>query len=274
MLPELKGTLNKRGTLKGKISKSGGSGSNNYEDLENKPSIDGVVLIGNVTHEELNLYTRDEVNGIIAETVDNLLPTDNASGAVATFSTSLERPLISIEVENVASKVYQRGANLWDEEWEVGTYNTNTGAKSSSTTRIRSKNLIPIAPNSTLRFSPIGSAGYGLSFLFYDKDGTFKNGYYRGSTAGGFSYAIQADWYFLAISAGDAYGTTYNNDIAIRFDNSYDYVPFNPNSSEYLVSDLDNIVTFAGINNIFADDGNIVECKFKDSIQHYIDKLV
>jgi hypothetical protein len=87
-------------------------------------------------------------------------------------------------------------------------------------------------------------------------------------------FARQADWYFLAISPGDAYGTTYNNDIAVRFDNSFDYVAYNPNSNEYVIADLGNIVTFEGINNIFADDGNVLECKFKDTIQHYIDKLV
>lgn len=270
----LKGTLTPAHTVRGEMSIGGGGGSNNYEDLDNKPSVDGVVLVGNVTHQELGLYSQEEVDGLLASLVYDLLPTDNASGPVATFSTALAKPLISIEVENVATKVYQRGANVWDEDWEVGTYNTNTGAKSSSTTRIRSKNLIPIAPNSTLRFTPIGSAGYGLSFLFYDKNGTFKNGYYRGSTAGGFSYATQADWYFVAISPGDAYGTTYNNDIAVRFDNSFDYVAYNPNSNEYVIADLGNIATFEGINNIFADDGNVLECKFKDTIQHYIDKLV
>ena len=313
---ELEGTLSTSGRLEGQLS-IGGGGTKNYEELANKPQINGVELSGNKTAEDLGfsdvsmtgdyddiknkptipapqvnadwnavegveeilnkpeLYTKSEVNTLIALTVESLLPTDSASGAVATFSTARAKPLINIDVDETATKVYQRGANLWDEQWEVGTYNTNTGAKSSSTTRKRSKDLFPIpnAVGASLYITPIDSGGNGLSFLFYDKNKQFKNGYYRGSTAGGFAFVIQEDWYYMAISPNENYGTTYNNDISIRIDNNYSYVAYNPASDDYDVSETDDITTFEGLNNIFTDSGNI-EVDFKDGIQHYIDKKI
>lgn len=297
-MSKINGKIKPAGSVKGNINVGAGGGSNNYPDLNNKPQINGVELLGNKTSKELGIneptktsqlendsgfvtvseiiddttpdsdktYSSEKVEAII----DALLPIDTASGAAATFTTNLERPPVSITVDNSATKVYQRAANLWDETWEVGTYNTNTGAKSSSSTRIRSKDFIPIPPNSTLRFSPIGN-GVGLSFLFYDQDKNFKAGYYRANTAGGFTYTTQEDWHFLTISPADAYGITYDNNISIRLDDSFEYSAYNTNSNEYSISELESIQTFNGLNNIFADSGD-VSVSFKDGIQHYIDK--
>lgn len=209
----------------------------------------------------------------ISDEIIAILPTGVESGVVANFKTSLALPLVDYTVDNTVTKVFQRGLNLWDEDWEVGTYNTNTGEKSSSTTRIRSKNLFPIpnAVGSKLYITQIGS-GNGLSFLFYDKNKVFKNGYYRADTTGGFSFTIEADWCYMAISPNENYGTTYNNDISIRIDNNYSYVAYNTNSNEYAVADIGNIVTFSGWNNIFTDDGNI-SVTYKKSINDAIAEL-
>ena len=332
MAHELTGILAERGGLKGELTNGkGGSGTNNYPDLNNLPKINGVTLIDNKTAAELGIIIPTKTSqlendshyvpiSIVDSIIDDLLPTDNATGAVAAFSTSLARVLLSLRVEidydagGIGSvNIYQRGTNLWDEQWEVGTYNTNTGEKSSSSTRIRSKNLFPIPHGTTLFITPIGSGGNGLSFLFYGKDKTFKNGYYRGSTAGGFTFNIQSDWYYMAISPNEAYGTTYNDDISINnpsINTNYSafigsvktidiseysvyggYIDITPAGATlystknadgtdketpdvYDLSDIDDLITLIGTNNIYADSGNIAECKFKDGIQHYIDKLV
>ena len=41
---------------------------------------------------------------------------------------------------------------------------------------------------------------------------------------------------------------------------------------EIPLTDIEPFTTFVGENNIFADSGEILECKFKDGIQNYIDK--
>ena len=61
------------------------------------------------------------------------------------------------------------GFNAWDEEWEPGVYNTNTGKKQSSTTSIRSKNLFKVIPGA--RYSLTKPTTNQIFGLFYDESG-------------------------------------------------------------------------------------------------------
>ena len=51
------GLIYKNGISYGGGSSGGGSGSSDYEDLSNKPSINGVTLQGNKTTSDLNIQT-------------------------------------------------------------------------------------------------------------------------------------------------------------------------------------------------------------------------
>lgn len=111
----------------------------------------------------------------------------HAEGAVASFPDGTDLPLKSLIVNidpvqsgsgdpsptNIrpiggwdAVVVHDTGINLWDEEWELGEINTNTGVNGTSTTRSRSKNYIPIVP--TESYYCHGTAAMYL--FFYDKD--------------------------------------------------------------------------------------------------------
>lgn len=48
----------------------GSGGTTNYNDLENKPSINGVELIGNKTSGDLKMYTKEEVDYLLADKMD------------------------------------------------------------------------------------------------------------------------------------------------------------------------------------------------------------
>lgn len=60
---DLKVSIKNTTPLRGSIAKSasGGSGTDNYNDLRNKPSINGVPLVGNKTGEELGLASAEEL---------------------------------------------------------------------------------------------------------------------------------------------------------------------------------------------------------------------
>ena len=77
---------------------------------------------------------------------------------------------------------------------------------------------------------------------------------------------------YFKFELGAAYGTTYNNDISINYPatdtNYHAYV-----GDVYPVTDKDNITILNGVNNIFADVGD-VSVQAYDSIQHYIDTKV
>lgn len=62
----LVGSLGSSGALKGVVGIGGGSGSNDYNDLRNKPSINEVVLIGNKTLPQLDI----QPTNVYADNID------------------------------------------------------------------------------------------------------------------------------------------------------------------------------------------------------------
>ena len=66
----LSGSIGDSGSLHGVMGIGGGSGSNDYNDLRNKPSINEVILIGNKTLPQLDIQpTNTYANNI---DIDNL----------------------------------------------------------------------------------------------------------------------------------------------------------------------------------------------------------
>ena len=61
------------------------------------------------------------------------------------------------------------GFNLWDEEWEVGTINTSTGATKSGGSYFRSKNATNVLPSTEYYFETSNA----LYVFWYEADGTY-----------------------------------------------------------------------------------------------------
>ena len=116
------------------------------------------------------------------------------------------------------------GRNLWDEEWEVGGLNTADGSNDDSmTTRIRSKNYIPVIPNAPCyKYAP-----NNVRVVFYDNGKNFVS-------SGGWSlgvFNVPSNAYFIRFMVDPVYGTTYNHDITISLyysgESGYDqYYPY------------------------------------------------
>lgn len=100
-----------------------------------------------------------------------------------------------------------RGFNQWDEEWEVGGYDTS-GAKITDTTRIRAKNPFPILPNTQYR-STVG--GY---YYEYGADGTFLS---RAEHTANTTFTTGSGSCFMTFHTYSSYGTTYKYNITIGF---------------------------------------------------------
>ena len=119
------------------------------------------------------------------------------------------------------------GSNWWDEEWEVGSINVNTGNNDNSVSdRIRSKNYFPCLPNTTYYFSTQTSAqGLYCIPLFYDKNknyiGYIINGVYSPKSTTNANYqnpfTSLNNAYYMRFFVAPSYGTTYNNDICINY---------------------------------------------------------
>lgn len=82
---------------------AGSGGTTNYNDLENKPQINGVELIGNKTSGDLKMYTQEEVDYLLADKMDKpYVPieiTDNA-----TITDALEG---NFKIDKIKGNTYQ-----------------------------------------------------------------------------------------------------------------------------------------------------------------------
>ena len=173
---------------------------------------------------------------------------NTASGAIATFDTSLALPLqdCTIDINAVqegsgtpspdnvrpitgfsSANVSVSGVNPWDEQWELGTYDAeaNTVIKLVDNIHIRSKNPIRVVPNHTYYMN---SAGKNAHLIVADANG---NVLYRTITLNNGTFTTPADSAFVYFNMSQAYGTTYNNDISINYQSSdTQYHAFNGNT--------------------------------------------
>ena len=202
-------------------------------------------------YDKTETYSKSEVDALI----DNIYPTLTASGPIANFTTALTKPLVSVSADPLATIITCCGINLWDEEWELGYYNTTNGQPLPISDRIRSKNFIPITPETAFRLV-IPSSHYIMP-LFYDKDknylGYIANGVYSGYQN---PFTSLANACYMNFYVSPSYGTTYNNDISINYpstDTSYHAY----NGQTVPVADATTLVTHSGVNNVFADVGDV-----------------
>lgn len=119
------------------------------------------LYVCNITHTSTSSFDPTKWTEItVIGAIDNALDmTDTASGAIATFESEYALPLRDLEIEINAvqesgtptpsspkaisgftgANIKVCGANLWNEDWELGNISTSDGQPSTSTLYIRSK---------------------------------------------------------------------------------------------------------------------------------------
>ena len=90
-------------------AEGGGSGTSNYNDLKNKPSINGVTLMGNVALNTLDIQAASEMDKYAEDTeVASLIP-DN-------YVTETELADVTYSKEEIADIVSNvEGSNAWND---------------------------------------------------------------------------------------------------------------------------------------------------------------
>ena len=193
-----------------------------------------------------NLYTKEEVDDLIEEAIYDILPSDTESGPIANFETDLALPIKSLEVDvNAVQDLHGyskpwiggTGSNKWDEQWELGYYNVNTGAATPSTNQIRCKNRISVEP-STNYYIKVPSSIWILEF---DANDDYLNVYASKRDA---VLTTSANTHYIRFYTLNSYGNTYNNDIAINYP-----------STETTYSPYENICPITGFS-----QANVVRC--------------
>ena len=149
------------------------------------------------------------------------LPEKTASGSIATITDGadgvpLKNWLVTLpasldgytEVNGVKS-----GANLFNEDWEVGGINDTTGLPNSDTNKIRSKSFSIIKGGTTCYVSvpqPIRVLFYTSAESFISETANIRNN----------SFSVPSNCSLFKIRGTVDYGTTYNNDIMISYGNT------------------------------------------------------
>lgn len=115
------------------------------------------------------------------------------------------------------------GVNIWDEQWELGTWGLSSGGKAvriASSNQIRNKNLIPVEPSTEYRIlTSTDTSGFFLVLI--DDDTTMAAtslARVGGSTYKVFTTGGNTHWIGFSMSA--TYGTVYQNDIAVNYPSS------------------------------------------------------
>ena len=199
-------------------------------------------------------YTKEQVDAIIY----NIFPVKTVSGAVASFSTGLTYPLVSVTADAGATNVTACGVNLWNEEWEVGTIRTDTGVNNNTGERIRSKGYIHITPSTTyfLAYGGTVPAGAFANIVFYDENKTYlgESTYIYKNLNNNSPFTSPANAYYARFVVED-FTTVYSNNISFNSDASTTYKAYN--GTTVLKADATTLITQAGVNNVFADVGNV-----------------
>ena len=146
------------------------------------------------------------------------LETANAGAGVAWFRKLFPMPYYAYDagsLQSVNASMHKMvGFNAWDEEWEVGGYEATGGTKIAETTRIRSKNFIPVVPNTTYSFTN------RLAFFEYAADGSYirTTGFIGDNQNIGTPthFTTGANTHFITLQATTSYGTTYHNDLCVH----------------------------------------------------------
>ena len=134
-----------------------------------------------------------------------------------------------------------RGIQLWDEEWETGSLAAQTGGNTSESQRIRSKNYIPIQPNTNYYYKVPNQYSSGR-IAYYD-----KNKVYLGLSAGWKNITNNsintsvANAYYMRICFVES-NDTYNYDICINVSNDNingTYEPYQEQTAQVNLGDLE-----------------------------------
>ena len=109
------------------------------------------------------------------------------------------------------------GYNLWDEQWELGTYNQDTGEKEAASSLIRSTNAISVNPEKTYYITAVGEPSTTrMMVLYYSKTEFIK----ALAVPVNASFDVPINCYYIRFRMQRTYGATYKHNITINVYNS------------------------------------------------------
>lgn len=114
-------------------------------------------------------------------------------------------------IHMTAEGIKSVGDNAWDEEWEIGGINYNSGLDVAVTSKCRNRGFVKVLPNEEYYLSvPSISELSSVVVICYDENKQFVN--HIGGGSANARFTIPSDCHYIRFTW---VGTTYNNDIMI-----------------------------------------------------------
>ena len=155
-------------------------------------------------------YTDDAADTVpVKSLICSIVPKQAGSGTPSPTNIRALSGYSSVTVRNVPG-------NWWDEEWELGVWNTS-GEKVANNNTIRSKNYIALKPNQTyFVYGDWSLYSNGLIFRILDAEKSFKRTFIASSLNTTLTLASDECYVVICTFASNNV-TTYNNNIAINY---------------------------------------------------------
>ena len=188
-------------------------------------------------------YTKQQVDNII----DDIFPTFTASGAIASFTTALNKPLVSVTHEAGANTITRCGKNFWNVGIREGyIYN---GRYYPSSNYWCTETNIAIKPNTTYTLQ--GASALDGQICFYDENNEYITGSAISARVGTFTTPNNA--YFISVYNAIS---TLNEPKQLELGSEATaYEAYNGQTVP--VADATTLTTLSGVNNVFADSGDV-----------------
>lgn len=172
-----------------------------------------------------------------------------------------EGEIVSTDADGIKSV----GFNAWDEEWERGSYDLNTGQPSDYANNFRNKNSIKALASTNYYIK----TPYGVFVCCYDSEGNYLG--YRNISAGGGAFTTYANTAFINFTCG-ASGANYNGDICINLAHTGyrngEYQPY-----MQFIRDIDSRIKEAFPNGL-RSAGNAHDVVYNKNGKGYIEKRI
>lgn len=225
-----------------------------YDDLINKPVLPDMT----------QYYTKSEVDTLL----DNQFPTFTASGVIATFTTALNKPLVSVTADPSATEITRCGKNLIDQP----TYTVNVQSKvvdfgrnitvDNLTLSFTADNAIASATNAAIvdfRQSD-DTHNYKTLSVFYNENNVpfvIPNNPYSGRFSLSVSNITFSALYIYYMSS--SYSAIQSDSLSdFQLEIGLSNTAFETyNGITVPIADATTINTLSGVNNVFADTGSV-----------------
>ena len=209
--------------------------SGDYDDLINKPVLPDMT----------QYYTKSEVDTLL----DNQFPTFTASGDIASFTTALNKPLVSVTADPLAAIITRCGKNFVSNKIE------NANIESTGTIRLISNyNCFYCRVVAGVTYT-ITTTDVNLVYAFFDTLPDFDVASYDGTrtvTLLSNNTVTAPITGYLVFRSNDVSFTQAQVEIGNQATAYEAY-----NGQTVPVADATTLITLSGFNNVFADTGSV-----------------